>query len=162
MSLDLIASAPKDFDFIIGDWHVAHRRLKSRLTHCTEWVEFSGLSSTRKILGGFGNLEDNRLFFPEGEVRAVALRSFDSKSKTWSIWWLDGSKPDRLDPPVVGKFVDGRGVFCTDDHLNGKPIQVRFTWLTVDSTRPRWEQAFSPDGGISWETNWTMVFTRAA
>ena len=24
----------------------------------------------------------------------------------------------------------------------------------------RWEQAFSDDGGQSWETNWTMAFTR--
>jgi hypothetical protein len=25
---------------------------------------------------------------------------------------------------------------------------------------PRWEQAFSPDGGQSWETNWKMTFRR--
>jgi hypothetical protein len=144
MSADIIDSAPKE----------------SRLTQCADWVEFDGLSATQKILGGFGNLEDNRLFFPEGEVRAVALRSFDPKSLTWSIWWLDGRNPGELDKPVVGRFSDGRGEFYTDDELNGKPIRIRFVWLAGDGTRPTWEQAFSPDGGSSWETNWTMEFTR--
>jgi hypothetical protein len=154
-------TAPKDFDFIIGSWNVKHRRLKSRLDRCTDWVEFQGLSTTQKILGGFGNVEDNRLFFPEGEVRAAALRSFDRESKTWSIWWLDGRAPSQLDKPVVGSFVAGRGEFYTDDQLNGVPITVRFVWSVGDGTRPTWEQAFSSDGGNSWETNWTMEFARS-
>ncbi|HVF16132.1 MAG TPA: hypothetical protein VNA21_04450, partial [Steroidobacteraceae bacterium] len=147
--------------FIIGSWNVSHRRLKSRLAGCTEWVEFQGLSATHKILGGFGNVEDNRLFFPEGEVRAAALRSFDRTSRTWSIWWLDGRAPGQLDKPVVGRFTSGRGEFYTDDQFNGAPIKIRFIWLAGDGTSPTWEQAFSPDGGNSWETNWTMQFTRA-
>jgi hypothetical protein len=159
MSLD--PAAPDDFDFIIGSWNVSHRRLKSRLNECTEWLEFQGFSTTHKILGGFGNVEDNRLFFPDGEVRAAALRSFDRTSMTWSIWWLDGRAPAQLDKPVVGQFTAGRGEFYTDDQLNGVPIQIRFIWLVGDGTRPTWEQAFSPDRGKSWETNWTMQFTRA-
>ena len=63
--------APTDFDFIIGDWRVHHRRLNARFANCTEWTEFSGRSSTSKILGGFGNLEDNILHFPDGAFRAV-------------------------------------------------------------------------------------------
>ena len=43
-----------DFDFIVGNWNVRHRRLNSRLTGCTEWTEFSGLSSTCKILVASG------------------------------------------------------------------------------------------------------------
>lgn len=162
MPLDISSDAPTDFDFIIGTWRVMHRRLKSRLTQCTEWIEFEGLSSTNKVLGGFGNLEDNKLFFPEGEVRAVALRSFDPLSKTWSIWWLDGRSPKNLDKPVVGGFANGRGTFYTDDQLNGSPIKVRFIWVSRDQNNARWEQAFSADAGATWETNWTMDFIRAS
>lgn len=160
---DLAASpAPTDFDFIIGNWHVRHRRLKERLTGCEEWVAFDGQSSTRKILGGFGNLEDNLLELPEGGYRAVALRSFKPDSGEWAIWWLDGRQPHGLDVPVVGRFSEGVGIFLADDELRGRPIKVRFRWTVPAPGRPRWEQAFSADGGQSWECNWVMDFRPAA
>jgi hypothetical protein len=161
MALVLDRLAPGDFDFIIGDWTVRHFRLNSRLTNCTEWTEFDGLSSTTKILGGFGNLEDNILHFPEGTFRAVAMRSYCVAAKSWSIWWLDGRNPTRLDTPVTGGFSDGVGVFFADDTLAGRPIKVRFTWHAVPGQNPRWEQAFSDDGGNTWETNWKMEFSPA-
>ena len=151
--------APTDFDFMLGDWTVKHRRLNTRLANDSLWTEFDGVSSTVATLGGFGNLEDNLLHFPEGSVRAVALRSFCRASGTWSIWWLDGRKPAMLDVPVVGKFSGHVGLFFADDVLDGRPIKVRFTWTAPPGGTPRWEQAFSDDGGASWETNWTMDFT---
>jgi hypothetical protein len=151
---------PTDFDFIIGTWRVKHRRLKKRLVGCGEWAEFDGQSSTTKILGGFGNLEDNRIDLPEGPYRAVALRSFDASTRRWSIWWLDGRTPGVLDAPVVGVFESGVGVFYADDSLDGQPIKVRFTWVAAGEAGPHWAQAFSADSGRSWETNWTMQFIR--
>lgn len=162
MPLDLDVSAPSDFDFIIGDWVVAHRRLGARFCASTEWTEFAGLSSASKILGGFGNLEDNLLHMPDGSFRAVALRSYCSQTGLWSIWWLDGRNPTRLDTPVVGSFVDGVGLFFADDVLEGQPITVRFTWDARPHQNPTWEQAFSNDGGATWETNWTMAFRPAS
>lgn len=160
MTDDINASPPGDFDFIIGSWRVHHLRLVERLAGCTEWAEFSGTSTTHKTLGGFGNLEDNHLDFPGGAYRAVALRSFDAATGKWAIWWLDARFPHQLDTPVVGGFADGVGTFYASDTLNGRPIKIRFVW-TADPERPRWEQAFSPDDGASWETNWIMEFTRA-
>ena len=151
-----------DFDFIIGDWNVRHRRLNARLAGCTEWTEFAGTCSTRKILGGAGNVEDNLFFMAEGQVRAAALRAFDRATQSWSIWWLDGRAPHRLDVPVVGGFEDGIGFFRADDTLDGRPIQIRFTWRANAGGAPEWEQAFSGDDGTTWETNWTMRFERAA
>jgi hypothetical protein len=158
MPLPLDTSAPTDFDFIVGDWLVKHRRLNSRFSNCTEWTEFVGYSSTSKILGGFGNLEDNLLHFPDGTFRAVAMRSFCAKTGTWSIWWLDGRNPTALDTPVVGKFSNHIGLFFADDVLGGQPIKVRFTWTALPNENPRWEQAFSKDQGNTWETNWEMQF----
>ena len=151
---------PSDFDFMIGDWHVRHRRLNERLAGCTDWTEFVGTSSTRKILDGFGNVEDNVLNFPEGKVKAAAFRSFDATSRKWAIWWLDGRAPHNLDVPVVGSFSGSVGTFFANDVLDGKPVVVRFTWHTSPSTNPVWEQAFSGDSGKTWETNWVMEFRR--
>ena len=155
-----IQQMPADFDFIIGHWSVDHRRLNERLAGCTEWTAFTGTSTTQKILGGFGNLEDNFLSLPDGPYRAVALRSFDTTTKQWSIWWLDDRDPGKIDTPVVGQFSNGVGTFYANDVLNGKPIKIRFLWSIPEPDRPRWEQAFSADAGQTWETNWTMDFTR--
>ena len=162
MHLPVDINAPRDFDFIIGDWSVKHRRLNSRFTSCIDWTEFDGLSSTVKTLGGFGNLEDNILYFPEGSFRALALRSFCMESETWSIWWLDARNPTALDVPVVGKVSNHIGIFFADDILDGQEIKVRFTWTATPEENPRWEQAFSKDQGRTWETNWTMDFLRVA
>ncbi|MEO6326509.1 MAG: DUF1579 domain-containing protein [Thermoanaerobaculia bacterium] len=160
MTIDSPESRVSDFDFIIGSWNVHHRRLDERLSGCTHWTEFEGTSTTRKVLGEAGNLEDNVLAMPDETYHAVALRSFDTHTQEWSIWWLDGRNPGRLDPPVVGKFANGTGLFFANDVLNGRPIRVRFTWSIPEPDRPRWEQAFSDDDGASWETNWTMTFER--
>ena len=149
-----------DFNFMFGKWTVQHRRLRERLSGCRDWESFEGENETRPILGGRGNVEDNLLLLPGGSYRAIALRSFDAASGCWSIWWLDGRAPHVLDTPVKGGFNGETGEFLAEDILDGHPIKVRFLWHRRD--QPRWEQAFSIDGGASWETNWTMDFTRAS
>ena len=88
------------------------------------------------------------------------MRSFDRASGLWAIRWFDGRSPHMLDVPVRGRFDEGVGRFYADDQLDGRPIRVRFTWRIGDDGHPRWEQAFSPDAGESWETNWRMQFIR--
>jgi hypothetical protein len=151
-----------DFDFLPGRWTVHHRRLKERLAGSDKWEEFDGTSTAWPLLGGAGNIDDNVLELPEGTYRAITLRSFDPVANRWSIWWLDGRNPGVLDPPVVGRFEDGVGTFIGRDTFRGRPILVRFLWSTISDTTWRWEQAFSPDDGASWEVNWVMELTRAS
>ena len=157
------AAGAADFDFCIGRWQVVHRRLKQRLAGCTEWAEFGGVTAVQQILGGLGNMDDNTLALPEGAYNALTVRTFDAARSLWSIWWLDGRRPGQLDAPMVGRFdAEGLGSFYADDLLDGRPIRVRFLWRHRGIARPRWEQAFSADGGATWETNWTMEFNRMA
>ena len=112
-------------------------------------------------MGGAALVDDNVLEFPAGAYRAAGLRAFDPKSGQWSIWWLDGRTPlGPLEPPVRGGFQDGTGTFLADETFNGIPIRVRFTWSDITPTSCHWEQAFSTDGGATWETNWIMDFRR--
>ena len=67
----------------------------------------------------------------------------------------------RLDPPVFGSFADGIGIFEGADTLEGRPVRRALHLVARDAREPRWEQAFSADGGQTWETNWIMDFTRA-
>ena len=154
-------SGETDFDFLLGGWRVAHRRLKVRLQGCAEWEEFAGRCVMRKLLGGLANVDDNIIELPSGAYRAVTLRSFDPHLGRWAIWWLDGRRPHQLDVPVVGGFEGGVGRFYADDSLDGGAIRVRFCWSETEGDRPQWEQAFSADGGATWEVNWVMRFSRA-
>lgn len=155
-------SASHDFDFLVGSWIVQHRKLKLRLAHSDEWETFSGSNDMRMLLDGAANVDDNVLSTPEGTYLAASLRAFDAVTKKWSIWWLDGRHPAQLDPPVTGEFCNGVGLFFSDDTWNGKPIKVRFMWSDITPTSARWQQAFSADGGKTWETNWVMDFRRSS
>lgn len=163
------AAAPADrrepcaenFDFLIGRWRVQHHRLQQRLQGCTVWDDFAGTCRCWTLLDGQGNVDDNLLELPQGTYRAASLRAFDPRTRLWAIWWLDARMPERLAVPVRGAFDDGVGVFLADDTFEGRPIRVRFIWSDITSIAARWQQAFSPDGGASWETNWIMDFARS-
>lgn len=148
------------FDFFHGAWRVAHRRLRARLCGDDTWETFSGTCVTQPMLGGHGNLDDNIIELPAGAYRAVTLRSFDPATRRWAIWWLDARRPLELDTPMLGAFENGTGAFFADDVFEGRPIRVRFLWTRTETASPRWEQAFSTDGGATWETNWIMDFER--
>jgi hypothetical protein len=153
------ATSP-DFDFWMGKWNVRNRRLVLRLAGSDEWDEFESKVAARQLPGGLGN-ED--VFCTEygGGFVGMSFRFYDPDSASWSIYWADSRRPGLLDPPVVGSFSGDTGIFEGDDTFGGRPIRVRFTWSGVTTPTPRWEQAFSDDGGKTWETNWVMDFTRA-
>jgi len=153
--------ASHDFDFIAGTWRARHRRLKERLANSSEWIEFGGTSVARLLLDGRANMDDNVFDIPGGAYRGVSLRAFDPKTGLWAIWWLDERFPHTIDAPVVGGFENGVGTFTCPDTLRGMPITVRYLLTPLSSTARRWEQAFSPDGGRTWETNWITLFTRS-
>ncbi len=146
-----------DFDFLVGNWRVRHRCLIR-----SSWQEFDGECSMRKLLGGQANFDENTWATATGVNRAVALRIFDPERGAWSIFWLDTRWPTTFGPPVIGGFDGNHGVFFGDDELEGRPIRVRFDWFVDTSDSCRWEQAFSSDGGTTWETNWHMHFAREA
>jgi hypothetical protein len=149
-----------DFDFLIGRWKVHHRRLAKRLTGNHDWVEFEGTSQLWMTMNGHGTVDDNYIGLPSGDYRAMGIRSYDPATQTWAIWWIDARNPHDLEPPVKGNFQNGVGNFEGEDTFAGKRIKVRYIWSRITPTSAHWEQAFSPDDGKTWETNWRMDFTR--
>lgn len=148
-----------DFDFLIGHWDVTHRRLRQRLVGDTDWETFGGTCDLAPILGGLGNLDQNVLNFPSGRYQACSLRLFDETKQQWGIWWID-ARMSGIGEPVFGSFAGGIGTFFGTDTHNGQAVDVRFLWSRIMPHSCRWEQAFSVDGGTSWETNWFMDFAR--
>ena len=145
-----------DFDFLIGSWAIENERLTTRLAGSADWERFSAFSTCRSLLGGTGNLEE--MTIPDRSFHGLALRIFNPDSGVWSIHWADNFR-HRLLPPMVGRFEDGLGTFLGDEEHAGQPVLARFIWFPSREA-PRWEQAFSADGGKTWETNWVMRFSR--
>jgi len=155
------AAGLHDFDFLVGRWKVHHRKLKKRLANSHDWVEFEGTLFSQPLMGGYANVDDDEFDVPGGTYRGVTPRSFDPETGLWSIWWMDSRFPTaKMDPPVKGRFHDGVGTFFADDIENGRPIRIRFIWSKITRTTCHWEQAYSPDGGKSWETNWAQDLVR--
>lgn len=150
-----------DFDFLYGrPWHVHNRRLQQRMADSKTWVEFDANDEFAPLPGGIGNEEHYRTDFWKGYV-GIGLHMYNRKAATWSLYWVDNhALPGVLQPPVSGSFSNGTGIFEGPDESEGKPITVRFTWKNLGKDHAAWEQAFSADRGKSWETNWTMDFTR--
>ncbi|HLJ20981.1 MAG TPA: DUF1579 domain-containing protein [Stellaceae bacterium] len=150
-----------DFDFMTGRWRVRHHRLKRRLANCREWDDFWGTSSARPLLHGVGNIDENEIDLPGDPYIGVTLRTHDPKTGTWRIYWFDSRDHATVDPPMVGRFENGVGTFHAEHTVEGRPVRVRFLWTRPTAETCRWEQAFSADGGQTWETNWVMEFSPA-
>jgi hypothetical protein len=146
-----------DFDFLVGNWQVANRRLIQRLAACSDWEEFQATSVAWSVLGGVGNVD--QFTFPDG-TSALTVRLFDSGRQEWSLYWST-SVEGTLFPPVVGGFVDGVGTFYGHDVHETTPVLVRYVWSDITESSARWEQAFSVNDGGSWETNWIMQLDRS-
>ncbi|UOX88621.1 hypothetical protein MUY14_44305 [Amycolatopsis sp. FBCC-B4732] len=147
-----------DFDFFIGSWTVTNRRLGTLLAGSDDWTEFPGTSTCWSLFEGRGNVDE--ITFPTLGSHGCTLRLFDVEREEWSLYWAS-SRDGLLQPPVTGAFKDGRGDFYGDDTYEGTPIKVHYAWTGTTTGSPRWEQAFSTDGGRTWESNWVMEFARA-
>jgi len=152
-------SSEHDFDFLVGDWKLRNRKLKSRLTQSDEWIAFESKVQMHQILGGMGNIDKYTELVGGKPYEGVALRLFNAKTKLWSIYWAD-SNSGALDPPVVGSFANKVGHFFARDTYKGQAIIVVFRWDVRSPQRPIWSQAFSADEGKNWEWNSINVSER--
>ena len=153
-------ASARDFDSFLGHWRVRHRRLKQRLAGSDDWEEFDGTSHWQSILAGAANFNESVVQRSGATYRSLGLRAYDEKTNVWTDWSLSGREPTRIVVDGVGRFANGIGTFFADDTFADKPIRVRGIFKMLGTQSMQWEQAFSPDGGRTWETNYVMEHTR--
>ena len=149
----------RDFDFEIGRWKTELRRLRKPLTGSSEWVRYSGTTTVTAIWGGNANLVELDVEGPAGRIRALSLRLYNPETREWTLNFAN-SNGGTLAVPSVGGFRNGRGEFYNQETVAGRTVLVRFLISDITKDSVRFEQAFSPDGGRSWETNWIALDTR--
>ena len=157
------ASTPRDgqhdFDFEIGTWKTQLSRLRRPLSGSTEWVEYEGTTVVRKVWNGRANLVELDVEGPAGRIEALSLRLYNPETLKWSLNFSN-SATGTMSPPTIGEFRNGRGEFYNQETFNGRDILVRFFISDITPTSCYFEQAFSDDGGKTWEVNWKATDTR--
>jgi hypothetical protein len=146
-----------DFDWDIGTWKTQQRRLLHPLGGSTTWVEYDGTDVVRKIWDGAnqGMIEADG---PAGHLELFTLRLYNPESHQWNIYFTN-SASGILSPAAIGEFKNGRGEFYDQEPYNGRAIMVRFSVSDITPNSCRFEQAFSADGGQTWEPNFIVTET---
>jgi hypothetical protein len=148
-----------DFDFEIGTWKTHVKRRLKPLTGSTTWVEMDGVTVVRKVWNGRGNIVELEADTPNGRFQGMSLRLYNPQSRQWSLHYANASD-GMLGVPTIGEFRNGRGEFYSQETLNGRAILVRFVISEITPDSCHFEQAFSDDGGKTWEVNWIAADTR--
>ena len=151
----------RDFDWEIGTWTTKVRVRRNPISGAApDWAEYEGTSVVKPLLDGRANFVELSVGGTRGRIEGGALRLYNPKARQWSLNYASLSN-GLLTAPVFGGF-DGRrrGTFYGQDTLDGRTILVRFVITQVSPNEARFEQAYSTDGGQSWEDNWIAVDTR--
>lgn len=149
-----------DFDFDFGTWQTHSSRLMHPLSGAHDWVDMDGITVVSRIWGGRANLAEYRADGAAGVVELLALRVYDPASRQWRIDFATPNVGILGAVPGVGAFHNGRVDFYDQESINGRTVLVRFSLWGVTPQEARSEQAFSADGGRSWEVNWKTRYTR--
>jgi hypothetical protein len=149
----------RDFDFEIGVWKTHLKRLVHPLSGSNTWVELDGTTVVRKIWDGRANLAELTIDAASGRLQVLSLRLYDPRARQWSLNTANANGGS-LSVPTVGEFRNGRGEFFDQESINGRTVLVRNVWSAITADSCRFDQAFSDDGGKTWEVNWIAVDTR--
>jgi hypothetical protein len=162
-----VAAAPANdfgahaFDWEIGTWTTKVRIRTNPLTgQSAAWSDYAGTSVVKPLLDGRANFVELSVGGPAGKIEGGSLRLYGSKSGQWSLNYAN-LRNGLLTSPVYGGFdASGRGLFYGQDTLDGRTILVRFIITRPRADEARFEQAYSADGGATWEDNWIAIDTR--
>jgi len=149
------------FDFDLGTWKTHSTRLLHPLTGSKEWVDLDGVSVVKKVWDGKSNLAEYKADGPvAGHLELMALRWFNPTTHEWNIDFATPTAGMFGAVPGVGQFKNGRVDFYDYELFNGRSVLVRFSMWSIDADAAQSEQAFSDDGGKTWEVNWINKYTR--
>jgi len=150
-----------DFDFETGAWTTNVRVLRNPLSGAApDWADYKGTSVIHPLMDGRSNLVELSVAGTRGKIEGVALRLYSPQSHQWSLNYANMGD-GLLTAPVFGGFDGkGHGAFFGHDMLGARAILVRFLITQVSPAEAHFEQAYSVDGGATWEVNWIAVDTR--
>ena len=149
------------FDFEFGSWTMHLKRLVKPLSGSHDWVEYDGSSIVHPIWGGAANVGEIDIAGPAGRIQGMSVRVYNPAADQWGLSFAS-ARGGTLGLPMIGGFRNGRGEFYDQETFNDRAIFVRFIFSDITPTTFKLEQAFSDDGGKTWEANWIATFKKVS
>jgi len=150
----------RDMDFNIGTWRAHINLLRTPLKGTGTWVELNGTAVVRKVWGGRAQLEEVEADGSIGHFEALVLLLYDPHSHQWSKSFAN-SNDGQLIQPMIGEFRDGRGEFYDQETYHGRTALMRAVWSNITVNSQHFQEAFSFDGGKTWEPYFVATFMRS-
>lgn len=119
---------------------------------------WTGRVITAGVWHGRSNIQEIEVNTPSGPVEELRLCLYRPLLHQWYLYWAD-SDDGVLDKPMIGVFRDGTGRFYDQEDDQGRAVFVRDLYSRIAPRSYHWQQAFSWDGGTTWQPNWNVTLT---
>lgn len=144
----------QQLDFWIGEWECSGRSRNKPGEDV--WTNTAATNSVRKILGGKVIEENFKMAGFDGKSVSV----YDQNSKQWRQTWVDSSGGYLV-------LTGGRrgDTFELKQVMGPKAptgLQMRMVFTDIKAASFSWHWQRSNDAGKTWETQWTLAYTRKA
>jgi hypothetical protein len=153
----LTGKGPGDFDFLTGEWRIKLRNFDTSGPGGKK--ERDASATIYRVMNGMGSIEELRN--GDGSMWGMGVRVWHNEEKKWADHWTS-AQDGVVNPPQLGQFIDGAGVFLLDDTDEGKPIKIKAVWDQITPQSCRWYQIISRDQGTTWEYGYYMDWTRVS
>ena len=155
------SDAPRDFAFEEGTWAMHRRKLADPLGGTT-WTESTGATHiVNPVWSGRAAIGELALPGTPRQFAGSLLHTYDPQAKRWRLYWIDRESA-RVSEPTIGQFANGRGEFIAQQDVRGVTALVRVRYMDITPTSFRTEQAWSLDGGTTWNPYAIDTFTKSA
>ncbi len=128
-TLPKLANAPSDWDFLVGEWRVRHRRLRERLAGSSAWDELDRHVANWPVLGGHGNVGDNVIGISRSNRARrgrARFRSRDTRVAELVARWTQSARHRRAAARDVQRAALARSAVLKT--VAGRTIRTRVQW----------------------------------
>ena len=147
-----------DFDFVLGGWKTRILHRQQAPGKGLDWTVWTGSVMAAKVWGGRANIQEIEVNTPSGTIEELRLCLYRPLVHQWYLYMADSSG-GVLGKPMIGRFKEGVGSFYDQEDANGRTLFVRHRYSEIARRSYHWQQAFSDDGGTSWQPNWNVTLT---
>jgi hypothetical protein len=150
--------APHAFDYQFGAWRVHVSRLLDPGGASARWTRYDGTHVVAPLLNGSANIGVLEIGGPAGNIEGLQLRTFDPSTRRWKLAFASGSD-GKVQPPSIGRFENGQGVFFERTRIGGRLARVRTVATRLTETTNRDVISYSTDGS-TWHPLWIASYAR--